>query len=36
MVSDPRYINVCIEWAEHRPVPFDLIKSGEYQKRFYE
>lgn len=31
---DTRYINVCVEWADHTPVPFDLIKSGEYQKRF--
>lgn len=31
---DSKYINVCVEWSDHTPVPFDLIKSGEYMKRF--
>ena len=33
-VWDCNYINVCVEWAEHTPVSFDLIKNGEYNKRF--
>lgn len=31
---DLRYINVCVEWADHRPIPFEEIKSGTYQEKF--
>lgn len=28
---DPRYINACCEAVNETPMPFDLIKTGEYQ-----
>lgn len=28
-VSDPRYINICVEHTGYAPVPFELIKSRQ-------